>query len=441
MSANLPAIIAMLLVLFAGIFSGYYLFAILGGTAFIFGYLFWGPGVADMLYFNAFNTIKDYTLLAVPLFIYMGSMLDKSGVAEKLFDVLSIALGRMKGGLAVSAMIIAILFAATTGIVGASVVAMGLIFLPAMLRRNYDKAFASGVIASGGTLGILIPPSIMLVILGSAANVSVARLFYSAMIPGILLGVCYILYIIIRANLNPELGPPLPEEELRKYSTGWKIKNIIIHVFPVFSIVLAVLGTIWLGIAPPTEAAAVGGFAATLVAVVYRKLNFKILINTLKQTMLTTAMVYGIMIFAGLFASVFMRIGGNKVIASLFMSLPLEKWGIFALIMFIIFLLGFLMDWLCALMIVIPVFLPIATQAGFDPLYFCTMICIINQTSFLTPPFAMAIFYLKGVAPEEVALSHIIRGVWPYCVIILGVFVLCCFFPQIVMWLPSFINR
>lgn len=441
MTANLTAISLMLLVLFAGIFSGYYLFAILGGTAFIFGYLFWGPGVADMLYFTAFNTIKDYTLLAVPLFIYMGSMLDKSGVAEKLFDVLSIVLGRMKGGLAVAAMTIAILFAATTGIVGASVVAMGLIFLPAMLRRNYDKAYATGVIASGGTLGILIPPSIMLVILGSSANVSVARLFYGAMVPGLLLGFCYIIYIIIRAKLNPELGPPLPEAELSKYSTGWKVKNLLIHVFPVLSIVLAVLGTIWLGIAPPTEAAAVGGFAATIVALVYKKLNLKVLTDTLKQTMLTSAMVYAIMIFAGFFASVFMRIGGNKVISNLFLSLPFDKWGIFAIMMLIIFLLGFIMDWLCALMIIIPVFLPIAIQAGFDPLYFCIMICLINQTSFLTPPFAMAIFYLKGVAPPGVSLSHIINGVWPYCVIVLGVFLLCCIFPDIIMWLPSFVNR
>jgi tripartite ATP-independent transporter DctM subunit len=437
MDSSLLVFISMTLGLIVGIMSGYYLFAAMGTVGIFFGLVFWGPDVLNQLYFSAFNTMKDYTLLAIPLFVFMGSMLDKSGVAEKLFDVLSIALGRVKGGLAIAAMLIAILFAATTGIIGASVVAMGLIFLPAMLSRNYEKSFASGLICAGGSLGILIPPSIMLVILASTANVSVGQMLYAALIPGVVLGLSYIVYIVIRANLQPHLAPPLPDIELNKYSRAEVVKGVFLHVLPVFIIILAVLGTIWVGIAPPTEAAAIGAFASILIALVYRRLNLRVLNEAARETVLTSAMVYFIIIFANLFVSVFMRLGGSKVVANAFASLPFGRWGVFAIMMFVVFLLGFIMDWIAASLIIIPVFVPIIKTLGFDVIWFLTMVAIMFQTAFLTPPVATAIFYLKGIAPPEVSTSDIIKGIWPYVVIVFLVVILCSVFPEIVMWLPG----
>jgi tripartite ATP-independent transporter DctM subunit len=437
MDSSMLVFISMTLGLIVGIMSGYYLFAAMGTVGIFFGLIFWGPDVLNQLYFSAFNTMKDYTLLAIPLFVFMGSMLDKSGVAEKLFDVLSIALGRVKGGLAIAAMLIAILFAATTGIIGASVVAMGLIFLPAMLSRNYEKSFASGLICAGGSLGILIPPSIMLVILASTANVSVGQMLYAALIPGILLGLSYIVYIVIRANLQPHLAPPLPDTELNKYSKGEVVKGVFLHVLPVFVIILAVLGTIWVGIAPPTEAAAIGAFASILIALIYRRLNLKVLNEAARETVLTSAMVYFIIIFANLFVSVFMRLGGSKVVANAFSSLPFGPWGIFAIMMLVVFLLGFIMDWIAASLIIIPVFVPIIKTLGFDVIWFLTMVAIVFQTAFLTPPVATAIFYLKGIAPPEVSTTDIIKGIWPYVLIVFLVIILCSVFPEIIMWLPG----
>lgn len=429
--------ILMLIGLMLGIFSGYYLFVILGGLGVLFGYIFWGPGVVNLIFLNVFGTMKNYTLLAIPLFIFMGNMLEISGVAEKLFKILGITLGGLRGGLAVAALIISILFAATTGVVGASVVTMGLLFLPAMLRNNYDKGLASGVICAGGTLGILIPPSIMLVIYGPAAGISVGRLFYAALVPGVLMGLMYIAYVLIRAYLDPDFAPPLPLEERQKYTTKEKFLGIVINVLPVFAIILAVLGVIWFGIAPPTEAAAIGAFASMIVAFVYGRLSIKVLRDTLYRTLQTSSMIYMVIIFAGLFVGVFMRLGGDQVVKQALLSLPFGKWGIFAVMMLVVFILGFLMDWIASLLIIVPIFTPIAATLGFNPIWFAATVCIMYQTSFLTPPFAYAIFYLKGIAPPEVTTKDIIKGVWPFVLIQLFTVLLVTVFPQIVLWLPN----
>ncbi len=434
--SSLTVFILMIVGLMIGIFSGYYLFVVLGALGLLFGFLFWGDAVVNLITISSFNVLKNYTLLAIPLFIFMGSILENTGIAKRLFHALNINLGRVRGGLAVSALLISILFGASTGVVGATVVTMGVLFLPEMLKRNYNKEMATGVICAGGTLGVLIPPSIMLILYGPAAGISVGKLFYAALIPGLLLGTLYIFYILIRAYMNPNFAPAVPKAELAQYSKKDKMIGLL-HILPILFIVLAVLGSIWFGIAPPTEAAAVGCFAALLVAAAYRELTFTVLKKSLYNTVQASAMVYMIIIFAGFFVSVFMRLGGGAIVEQAIEAIPLNKWGIFIVMMLIVFVLGLLMDWIASILIIIPIFTPIAATLGFEPIWFATMVCIMYQTSFLTPPFAYSIFYLKGVAPPEIETRDIMRGVWPFVCLQVVTLIICALFPQLILWLPN----
>ena len=434
---TIAAIMGVMLLVF--IFSGYYLFAALGGAAIISGLVFWGPNVFQTIYFSIFNYCKDYNLLAVPLFVLMGQLLNQSGVAGRLFDNLSVALGRQRGGMAVAATLIAILFAATTGIVGASVVSMGLLFTKPMLDAKYNKSLTAGVIIAGGTLGILIPPSIMLVFMGSAANVSVGKLFYGAMTPGVLLGVAYIVYVKVISIVKKDYAPPMPDEVLSRYSKKQIAWGIIVNVLPVAIVIFSVLGAIWLGWCPATEAAALGVAASFLIALCTHSINKEVIRKTLVESIKLTSMVYAVSAFGNLFVTVFMRLGCSSAVTSLFVILPLGKWGLFALMMGVVFLLGFLMDWIAVCMITIPIFVPIATQVGFQAEYFLTMMAIIMQTAFLSPPMAASIFYFQGVAKDHITTAETIRGVWPFMGLQVVVFILCVIFPQIVTWLPNMI--
>ena len=434
---TIAAIMGVMLLVF--IFSGYYLFAALGGAAIISGLVFWGPNVFQTIYFSIFKYCKDYNLLAVPLFVLMGQLLNQSGVAGRLFDNLSVALGRQRGGMAVAATLIAILFAATTGIVGASVVSMGLLFTKPMLDAKYNKSLTAGVIIAGGTLGILIPPSIMLVFMGSAANVSVGKLFYGAMTPGVLLGVAYIVYVKVISIVKKDYAPPMPDEVLSRYSKKQIAWGIIVNVLPVAIVIFSVLGAIWLGWCPATEAAALGVAASFLIALCTHSINKEVIRKTLVESIKLTSMVYAVSAFGNLFVTVFMRLGCSSAVTSLFVNLPLGKWGLFALMMAVVFLLGFLMDWIAVCMITIPIFVPIATQVGFQAEYFLTMMAIIMQTAFLSPPMAASIFYFQGVAKDHITTAETIRGVWPFMGLQVVVFVLCVIFPQIVTWLPNMI--
>ena len=434
---TIAAIMGVMLLVF--IFSGYYLFAALGGAAIISGLAFWGPNVFQTIYFSIFKYCKDYNLLAVPLFVLMGQLLNQSGVAGRLFDNLSVALGRQRGGMAVAATLIAILFAATTGIVGASVVSMGLLFTKPMLDAKYNKSLTAGVIIAGGTLGILIPPSIMLVFMGSAANVSVGKLFYGAMTPGVLLGVAYIVYVKVISIVKKDYAPPMPDEVLSRYSKKQIAWGIIVNVLPVAIVIFSVLGAIWLGWCPATEAAALGVAASFLIALCTHSINKEVIRKTLVESIKLTSMVYAVSAFGNLFVTVFMRLGCNSAVTSLFVNLPLGKWGLFALMMGVVFLLGFLMDWIAVCMITIPIFVPIATQVGFQAEYFLTMMAIIMQTAFLSPPMAASIFYFQGVAKDHITTAETIRGVWPFMGLQVVVFILCVIFPQIVTWLPNMI--
>lgn len=434
---TIAAIMGVMLLVF--IFSGYYLFAALGGAAIISGLVFWGPNVFQTIYFSIFKYCKDYNLLAVPLFVLMGQLLNQSGVAGRLFDNLSVALGRQRGGMAVAATLIAILFAATTGIVGASVVSMGLLFTKPMLDAKYNKSLTAGVIIAGGTLGILIPPSIMLVFMGSAANVSVGKLFYGAMTPGVLLGVAYIVYVKVISIVKKDYAPPMPDEVLSRYSKKQIAWGIIVNVLPVAIVIFSVLGAIWLGWCPATEAAALGVAASFLIALCTHSINKEVIRKTLVESIKLTSMVYAVSAFGNLFVTVFMRLGCSSAVTSLFVNLPLGKWGLFALMMGVVFLLGFLMDWIAVCMITIPIFVPIATQVGFQAEYFLTMMAVIMQTAFLSPPMAASIFFFQGVAKDHITTAETIRGVWPFMGIQVVVFVLCVIFPQIVTWLPNMI--
>ena len=434
---TIAAIMGVMLLVF--IFSGYYLFAALGGAAIISGLVFWGPNVFQTIYFSIFKYCKDYNLLAVPLFVLMGQLLNQSGVAGRLFDNLSVALGRQRGGMAVAATLIAILFAATTGIVGASVVSMGLLFTKPMLDAKYNKSLTAGFIIAGGTLGILIPPSIMLVFMGSAANVSVGKLFYGAMTPGVLLGAAYIVYVKVISIVKKDYAPPMPDEVLSRYSKKQIAWGIIVNVLPVAIVIFSVLGAIWLGWCPATEAAALGVAASFLIALCTHSINKEVIRKTLVESIKLTSMVYAVSAFGNLFVTVFMRLGCSSAVTSLFVNLPLGKWGLFALMMGVVFLLGFLMDWIAVCMITIPIFVPIATQVGFQAEYFLTMMAVIMQTAFLSPPMAASIFFFQGVAKDHITTAETIRGVWPFMGIQVVVFVLCVIFPQIVTWLPNMI--
>ena len=422
-----------------GVLLGFPLALAVGGVGIVIGVLLFGPKVAQELYYGRFfSGLENYTLLAVPLFVFMGTMLEHSGVAEGMYDALYLWFGGLKGGLAVTTIIIGTVLAACVGIIGASVTMLALIGLPAMINRGYDRSLAAGCVCAGGSLGILIPPSIMLVVYGPMAGMSVGRLFFGAFLPGFLLSGLYIAYVLIRCAFQPHLAPPVPAAD-RAAPFAVKASKLVKSMVPPVVLILAVLGSIFMGIAAPTEAAAVGALASVLLAVAYRKLDW----HTLARTAMTTVRVSGMVLLIGAmafaFVGVFMRANCDQVVSQYVLAAPGGKWGVFAIIMFICFLLGFLIDWLGIIFIMVPIVTPIAASAGFDPLWFAMMICVNLQMSFMTPPFAYALFYVRGAAPPELGLTtgHIITGMIPYVGIIVLALALCIAFPQIILWLPG----
>ena len=422
-----------------GVLLGFPLALAVGGVGIVIGVLLFGPKVAQELYYGRFfSGLENYTLLAVPLFVFMGTMLEHSGVAEGMYDALYLWFGGLKGGLAVTTIIIGTVLAACVGIIGASVTMLALIGLPAMINRGYDRSLAAGCVCAGGSLGILIPPSIMLVVYGPMAGMSVGRLFFGAFLPGFLLSGLYIAYVLIRCAFKPHLAPPVPAAD-RAAPFAVKASKLVKSMVPPVVLILAVLGSIFMGIAAPTEAAAVGALASVLLAVAYRKLDWHILARTAMTTVRVAGMVLLIGAMAFAFVGVFMRANCDQVVSQYVLAAPGGKWGVFAIIMFICFLLGFLIDWLGIIFIMVPIVTPIAASAGFDPLWFAMMICVNLQMSFMTPPFAYALFYVRGAAPPELGLTtgHIITGMIPYVGIIVLALALCIAFPQIILWLPG----
>jgi len=437
LSPEVVTIIMLAGVLF-GVLIGYPLAIPVGAVGLIMGYLLFGGAVFDLLYARLFKLIHSYVLLAIPLFVFMGVMLERSGIAERMWDALYLWLSGLRGGLAIITVLIGTILAACVGIIGASVTMLAILALPSMLKRGYSKSLASGSVCAGGTLGILIPPSIMLVIYGPMAGISVGKLFMAAFIPGFVLSGLYISYITIRCYFQPKIAPAVPVEE-RAVPLIKKTTMLLISLVPPAILILAVLGSIFLGIAPPTEAAAVGAFAATVLAIAYRRFSFEALKETALRSLRVTSMILLIGGLSFAYVGVFVGAGCGKVVEAVILGAPGGRWGAFAMVMFIIFLLGFFIDWIGIIFIMVPILAPIAPALGFDPLWFGMMIIINLQMSFMTPPFASAIFYLRGSAAPElgVTMGDIIRGVFPFVGLIMIGLGLCVAFPQLILWLPS----
>jgi tripartite ATP-independent transporter DctM subunit len=418
--------------LIVGLLLGHPLAFVLGGLAVIFGYLSWGP-LSFVLFTNRIIGLLDnFILVAVPMFILMANLLMQSGVADKLFDTLRYLLGPLRGGVALAVVAVSTVLAACTGVVGASVVSMGLLAFPMMSRYGYDKRLSCGTICAGGTLGILIPPSIMLIIMADNSGLSVGRLFIGSIIPGLILAILYMLYIVILCYFRPELGPSLSLEERRQVSVRQRLKMALTSFVPPLLLIAGVLGSIFSGIATPTEASGIGAFIALLMTIAYGRFSWKMLKDTTLSTAKTVSMVMIILVGATCFTGVFMGIGGGKVLSSLILGLGLGKWGTFAAMMIVIVVLGAFIDWIGIVYLTFPIFLPIALELGFDPLWFVVVVAVCLQTSFLSPPFGYALFYMKGIAGEELTTADIYMSILPFLGLIgVGIIIL-MIFPQLI---------
>ena len=433
------------LVMFAGalilLSFGYPVAFSLGGVAIIFGLLGISLDIFSANFINAlpqriFGIMKNQTLLAIPYFIFLGSMLEKTGIAERLLETMGILFGKLRGGLALAVVIVGALLAASTGVVAATVVAMGLISLPIMLRYGYNKELATGVIAASGTLGQIIPPSIVLVVLGDQLGISVGDLFIGALIPGLLMTGVFALHVLIVAYLKPEVAPALPAE-VRNIHGKSLVKRVLGAMVPPLVLILLVLGSIFFGITSPTEAGAVGSVGAMILAFANGKLNWSALKQVCDATMRITSMVIFILIGSTAFSLVFRGLNGDRLMTELLANLPGGQIGFLVINMLVVFLLGFFIDFFEIAFIVIPIFLEAAKILNIDLVWYGVILGANLQTSFLTPPFGFALFYLRGVAPPEVKTEDIYRGVIPFIILQLLVLVLIIAFPQIVTWLPS----
>ncbi|MDB9447367.1 TRAP transporter large permease [Anabaena sp. CS-542/02] len=433
-----PAMFAGALVLLS---LGYPVAFSLGGVSIIFGILGIVLGVFDPIFLTAmpqriFGIMANYTLLAIPYFIFMGSMLEKSGIAENLLETMGIVLGRLRGGLALAVVLVGALLAATTGVVAATVVAMGLISLPIMLRYGYNKELATGVIAASGTLGQIIPPSVVLVVLGDQLGVSVGDLFIGSLIPGLMMSGAFALHVLIVAFLKPDLAPALPAE-VRNIGGKALGKRIFQVMLPPLVLIFLVLGSIFFGFATPTEAGAVGCLGAIALAAANGQLNLPSVGQVCDATLKITTMVIFILLGSTAFSLVFRGLNGDQFMFDLLANLPGGTTGFLIVSMVTVFILGFFIDFFEIAFIVVPLFVPVAQQLGIDLIWYGVILGANLQTSFLTPPFGFALFYLRGVAPPEVTTSDIYRGAIPFILLQMLVLVLIIAFPGIVSFLPN----
>jgi len=429
------------LLLFVTLFSllmlGFPVAFTLGGVSLIFGYFTFGLDFFNLLPLRIWGVMTNYVMIAVPLFVYMGVMMEKSGVAEELLETMAMLFGRVRGGLAISVVVVGALLAASTGIVGATVVTMGLLSLPTMLKRGYSPEVATGTICSAGTLGQIIPPSIVLVLLGSVLNVSIGDMFMGAVFPGLMLVGLYFIWILFIAFIRPDASPAMPASELADFKGKVMVVRILKAFIPPFFLILAVLGSIFAGIASPTEAAAVGALGATFLTVIQGKMSLSTLKAVMKDTTTLTSMVFIILAGATAFGLVFRGMDGDVYLRELIIGSNLSPYAFIALVMLIIFVAGFFIDFIEITFIIVPVVAPIFEHMGINLLWIGVLIAMNLQTSFLTPPFGFALFYLKGVAPKGVKTSHIYKGIIPFIIIQLIALTLIVIFPEIVTWLPQ----
>ena len=456
MSINEVLVLLMFLSFIGLLFTGFPVGYVLAGVGVIFaavGYFAdrWFGTITGLDYLTLglvvnriYKIMDNWILVALPMFIFMGNMLDRSGVAERMMNALQMLFGRVHGGLAITIIVIGIILAASTGIIGASVVLLTVMAMPLMLRQGYAPSLAAGTIASAGTLGILLPPSIMLVIMADQLGLSVGDLFVGAVFPGLILGFLYILYIVVLGVLRPRAAP------LAAHSRAVDLRiiaEVLRSALPAALLIIVVLGSIFAGVATPTEASGVGALGAILLAAFNRRLNWRALRETAMETYKTTANIFGIFIGATCFALVLRELGGDEVIENALTALPFGKYGIVIFILLIVFLLGFLLDWLEITLIILPLMAPVVEALGFnfpgygavdfpDLLWFVMLVAIALQTSFLTPPVGFALFYLKGAAPQ-VRLADVYRGIIPFVILQLVTLAIVVAWPQLVIWLPA----
>lgn len=433
-------LILMSIALLIGIFLGHYTAFTLGGLAVIFGLTLWGDTNVLYLFGQTLNgMMTNFILVAVPLFIFMGCLMERSGIADMLFGSLHMLLGGLRGGLAVATIIICTLFAASTGIIAASISTMAVLALPAMLSRHYDPKLSIGTVMSGGCLGILIPPSIMLIIYGVTAGESVGKLYAGAIFPGLILSGLYIFYILIACLFRPELGPPLSREERKAIPLIKKIQNTLISLVPPIGLIIAALGSIVAGMATPTEAAAVGALGTIIIAAFYRKLSIQVIKEACLITLRTTSMVLWIVAGALCFAAVLMGLECGKAVEEVMLGLGVNRYIILFIMMAILFILGCVMDWTEIILITVPIFSPIISALKFDPLWFGIVFCVNLQMSFLTPPFGYALFFMRGLAPPGVTIYDIYGSIIPFLILQAIALIVIIIFPETVLWLPSVI--
>lgn len=428
------------------IFSGFPIAWLMGGLSVLFTLIailsdtyldtFFGIdwGFASMVVYRLYGVMENWVLVALPMFVFMGVMLDKSGIAEDLMKDLSRLFGRVRGGLAIAVVFIGVLLAASTGIIGAAVVLLTILGVPLMIKNNYNRDLACGVVCATGTLGILIPPSIMLVIMGDQVRVSVGDLFMGAVFPGLLLGLLYAVFILAYAWAKPNVAPA-PKNA--KPVTLEIIFSVFKSIIPPSLLIIAVLGSIFMGIATPTEASGVGALGASLLALIRRKLSFGDLKEVVKKTTQTTSYIFALFVGATAFALILRGLGGDELIEGALTGLKYGPEGVVILVLFIVFLLGFFLDWIEITLIILPFLAPVMQNLGVDLVWFLIMFAVVLQTSFITPPVGFALFYMKGVAPKGITIKNIYRGIIPFVILQLIAVIIIFNNPKIVTWLPT----
>jgi tripartite ATP-independent transporter DctM subunit len=431
-----PASLLMFPALLFGLFMGFPVAFSMIAVAFVFGYWAFGPSIIFQFVQKIDAMASNFVLAAVPLFIFMGAMLERAGIAERLFEAIHLWTRRLPGGLAIGTVLMCVVFAASSGVIGATETVVGLLTIPVMLKYKYDKSLISGVICAGGSLGTIIPPSIVIVLLGPVANVSIGDLMFGMLFPGLLMAALYIAYILLLCVFRPDAGPriaPSPDDP----PFARKVRISLIALWPPMLLIAAVLGSIMFGIAAPTEAAALGALGALILSVIYGDFTPAVLREAVLKTLKVTVMILTILMAGNMFAGVFIAGGGVQTTEHLIATANLAPVLTLGLFLFICFLAGFVLDWISILLIFVPVFVPIVTKMGFDPVWFCVLFLIIIQTSYLTPPMAPAIFYLRGIAPPEITMQHMFRGVIPFILLQILTLALTAAFPKLVLWLPS----
>lgn len=440
MSPNEWLAIAMIASFFALLMIGIPVAIALATSAFAFGFIGFGPVLFNLLPSRMYGVATNYTLLAIPLFVFMGVMLERSRLADELIDVVGHLFGRVSGGMGVAIIAVGVLLGASTGIVGATIVTLGLLTLPTLLRRGYPKPLACGMICASGTLGQIVPPSLVLILLAEILGESVGTMFAAAMVPGLLLAGVYVIAILGLAMLRPDLMPPIPAEERQAVSAGQLARKVVLVVGPPIALVVAVLGSIIGGIAAPTEAASMGAVGALLFVVLSGRLTPRLLWQVVRTTLLISAMVFFILLCAQVFGLAFRGLGGEHLVTRMFEWVPGGTTGALLFMLLLVFILGFFLEWIEITYIALPLFLPFFVAQGVDLVWLGVLICINLQTSFLTPPFGWSLFFLKGVAPPGVSTLDIYKGALPFIVLQLVALGIVFMVPSFATWLPKAIG-